>query len=242
MPVSTQVPRADWDAPPAPAPSPGGIVLVALWLVGPAILGGFVGWALLGPLAGLLLTAMIGAATWLRVLAAGRRVLRRLRATSLRDGSEPRARNLVDGLADRIGIEAPSLWHIPDDRPNALVTHAGGPAIALTQGVLDGFSRTELEAVVAHCLVRLSAGAGLRPTTALDMARFGARSLAELVTVPVGHRDDVRAAALTRYPPGLARAIEKAVPLNAGHGSIWFVSGGRSHRPVTERLSELSDL
>lgn len=242
MAVQTQGSRADWDAPPAPAPSPGGTVLVALWIGGPMVIGGLIGGAIVGPSFGALIAAVIGAATWVRVRAAGRRVLRRLRATPLPDDAEPRAHNLVEGLADRTGIESPTLWRIPDDRPNALVIHAGGPAIAFTRGLLEDFSRTEVEAVVAHCLVRLSAGAGLRAATALDMSLTGARPVAARVAPPVGQGDDVRAAALTRYPPGLARAIEKAVPMDAGHGSIWFVSRGRSHRPSRERIEELAEL
>lgn len=242
MAVQTEGPRADWDAPPGPAPSPGGAVLVALWLAGPALLGGIVGWAILGPLPGVVVAALIGAVTWMRVRAAGRRLLRRLRATPLPDDAEPRARNLVEGLARRTGMETPTLWHIPDERPNALVTRAGGPAIALTRGLLDGCSRTELEAVVAHCLVRLRAGSGVRAATALDMSLTGARPLAVLVVHPSGHGDDVRAAALTRYPPGLARAIEKAAPVAAGHSSMWFVPEGASHPSARERVGQLSDL
>ncbi len=242
MVVQTQEPRADWDAPPGPAPSPAGAVLVALWLAGPALLGGIVVWALLGPLPGVLIAALIGAATWIRVRAAGPRLLRRLRATALPDDAEPRARNLVEGLARRTGMETPSLWLIPDERPNALVTRAGGPAVALTRGLLDGCSRTELEAVVAHCLVRLRAGSGVRAATALDMSLTGARPLADLVVRPPSHGDDVRAAALTRYPPGVARAIEKAVPVGAGHGAMWFVPEGPSLPSVEERLRQLSDL
>lgn len=242
MAVQTQGPRADWDAPPAPVPPHGGTVLVALWLVGPTVIGGIVGWAIFGPLPGLLVAVLIGAVTWIRIRAVGRRLLRRLRATLLPDGAEPRARNLVEGLAERIGAETPSLWSIPDERPNALVTRAGGPAIAFTRGLLDTYTRTELEAIVAHCLVRLSAASGLRAMTTLDISLTGARSLADFVAPPVGYDDDVRAAALTRYPPGLARAIEKAAPTEGGHGSLWFVSEDPSHPSVKERLGQLSDL
>jgi hypothetical protein len=242
MGVQTQGPRADWDTPPAPAPAPGGIVLVGLWLAGPAILAGIIGWAILGPLFGAAAAVLIGAATGVRVRAAGRRALRRIGGSLLPDGAEPRARNLVEGLGERTGIEVVSLWHIPEDRPNAFVTRVGGPAIAFTRGLLNGYSRTELEAVVAHCLVRLSATSGLRVTTALDMALSGARRPADFVAAPVGHSEDVRAAALTRYPPGLARAIEKAAPIELGPGSSWFVSGDPSHPSVKERLEQLSDL
>lgn len=242
MAMQTQGPRADWEVPPGPAPSPAGAVVVALWLVGPAFLGGMVVWATLGPLVGVIVAALVGAVTGIRVRAAGRRLLRRLRATSLPDDTEPRARNLVEGLARRTGMETPSLWHVPDERPNALVTRAGGPAIALTRGLLDGCSRTELEAVVAHCLVRLRLGSGVRATTALDMSLTGARSLAALVVRSPGHGDDVRAAALTRYPPGLARAIEKGVPIETGHSAMWFVPEGTSLPSVEERLRQLSDL
>ncbi len=113
-------------------------------------------------------------------------------------------------------MRAPEL-RIYKGPPNAVVVPGHGP-VALADSALDQLARTELEAVLAHCLVRLA----------------HARR-----TDPVGYADDVRAVALTRYPPGLAKALERLVPQD----SHWFVVASvRSHRPVAERIAALEEL
>ena len=148
---------------------------------------------------------------------------------------EARVRSLIEGLANDHGIQAPKPYVLPEGPPNALMFRRRGPAIGFTRSMLERYSRTELEAVIAHCLVRQAAPhyrfallAAWRPTTRLAPS--------------VGYEDDVRAAALTRYPPGLARAIEMAAPVTSNFAPLWFVADGSTHRPGDERVAALTDL
>ena len=64
----------------------------------------------------------------------------------------PRAYNLVERLAQKIGLPMPKVYLIPTDSPNAFATgrnpqHA---SVAVTQGVLDLLKDDELEGVLAH--------------------------------------------------------------------------------------------
>jgi hypothetical protein len=129
------------------------------------------------------------------------------------------------------------LFVIPDDVPNAMVCRAKGPALAVTRGLLDDFTRTELEAVIAHCMVRLLSTDVERASMALAQGPLGTRSIPR-----VGYEDDVRAAAVTRYPPALADAVEKAKPMKGRYAPFWFVADDRSHRPAQERAAAIRDL
>jgi Zn-dependent protease with chaperone function len=160
----------------------------------------------------------LGVATRLRVLLSSpRSALHGLDVdVSARD---PRATNLLEGLVGRAGIARPEL-RVYRGPPNALVVPGRRPVFAISSTALDELSRTELEAVLAHCVVRV----GIRRTA------------------PVGYEDDVRAAALTRYPPGLAKALEKLVA-EAGSGAHWFTAADTpSHRPVGDRIAALEEL
>lgn len=151
-----------------------------------------------------------------------RRALKEAGARHLRDGEQPRFRNLAEGLAARASSGAPDLWLLTAGGPNAIGCRFDRPVVAVSESLLDLFTRTEIEAVVAHCLVR-NRTAG----------RKGAL---------VGYDDDVRAAALTRYPPALASAVQKAEPYRGRYGAFYFVAEGSTHRAVTERAEALLDL
>jgi Peptidase family M48 len=170
---------------------------------------------------------------WTR--AQGRLVLRSVGATHVEPGCEPRLRNLVEGLAADTGYAVPDLWLIPDGEPNALVCGArSGPAVAVTRSLLDRYTRTELEAVLAHCIVRLPSIAQLSQAVALG-------GLGDRIA-RVGFSQDAAAAALTRYPPALAGAIFKAEPTADRFGVFWFVGSDRSHESQTRRAERLLDL
>ena len=118
-----------------------------------------------------------------------------------------------------------------------MVCRARGDALAVTRALLEGFTRTELEAVVSHCLVRLNSVDLDRASLSVALGPLGSGSIPT-----VGDRDDVAAAAVTRYPPALAAAIEKAEPRSGRYAAFWFVASGRSHRSASERAAALRDL
>jgi hypothetical protein len=182
------------------------------------------------------LALFAGAIVW-TVSNSGRGMLRRERATRVRPGTSPRLENMVHGLAEQTKIAAPELWLIDDDAPNALVCFTKRPAVAVTRGLVETYTRTELEAVVAHCYVRLA-----QTSTPLERTMLALSYVSPAFGVPVGGADDVRAAAVTRYPPALASAITKASPRRGRGAAFWFVADAGAHVPPDERAAALLDL
>ena len=206
-------------------------------LVAVALAGTVLAWFRLGLLGVAAFAALFaGAVIWV-ASNSGRGMLRRESAVRVKQGASPRLENVVAGLAEKTGLPAPELWLVDDPSPNALVCFTRRPAIAVTSGLVDTYTRTELEAVVAHCFVRLAATATPVARTMLALSyvspSFG---------VPVGDVDDVRAAAVTRYPPALASAVTKASPRSGRGASFWFVAEDAMHVPPAERAAALLDL
>lgn len=151
-----------------------------------------------------------------------RKALKDAGATRITGADEPRLENIVTGLAERLGLGSVDLYLIEVRGANALAGRTERPVVAVSRSLLDTYARTELEAVAAHCLIRHR-----------EAGKKG---------VMVGYSDDVRAVALTRYPPALAHAIEKAEPYEGRFGPLYLVATGPHHRPVAERIKALYDL
>ena len=163
--------------------------------------------------------------------------LRAALARRVAEGEEPRLTNIAAGLASDMNVTPPALFIVPDGGPNAMVCRARGDALVVTKSLLENFTRTELEAVVSHCLVRLRSVDLDRTSLGVALGPLGSRS------VPmVGVQDDVAAVAVTRYPPALAAAIEKAEPRGGRFAPFWFAAIGSSHRSAVERAAALRDL
>lgn len=136
--------------------------------------------------------------------------------------------NLVEGLCTGAGVVRPRLFVVQSPSLNAMTLgrDARHGCLVVTEGLLASLTRIELEAVVAHELVHLAAGDTAGPTVAL--ALFGSSGAARLsrVAAAVVARQvppdreslaDLAAVALTRYPPGLASALERV----RGDASAW---------------------
>ncbi len=207
-------------------------------IVAVAAAAGAIGAALaLGPIGVAAFAALFAGAIVWTVSNSGRGMLRREKAVRVRPGSSPRLENVVAGLARQTGVAAPELWLIDVPEPNALVGFTRRPAIAVTSGLVEGFTRTELEAVLAHCFVRLAATASPLARTMLALSY-----VSPAFGVPVGDVDDVRAAAITRYPPALASAVTKAFPRRGRGAAFWFVAEDGMHASPAERAAALLDL
>ena len=195
----------------------------------------------LGPRLGWRLTAAAGAGlllalhAWWR--AQGRRALRAVAARRLEPGEEPRMRNLAEGIAAELGLAPPSLWLISAGGANALVCQERRPVVAVTRGLLERYSRTEQEAVIAHCLVRIASADQLVAALGVVLGPLG-RRLARCLAA--GH--DFRAAAVTRYPPALASALEKAEPKGGGFEPFWFAPADEGSCGSEARARALGDL
>jgi hypothetical protein len=208
-----------------------------LVVAGVAVAGLVLAWLALGPIGIAAFAAVYaGVIVWI-ASNSGRGMLRRVKADRVRPGSSPRLENVVAGLARQTRLPAPELWLIDDPAPNALVCFTRRPAIAVTSGLVEGYTRTELEAVVAHCFVRLAA-----TSTPLARTMLALSYVSPAFGVPVGDVDDVRAAAVTRYPPALASAVTKASPRRGRGAAFWFVAEDGMHVPPPERAAALLDL
>ncbi|HEV7685306.1 MAG TPA: M48 family metalloprotease [Acidimicrobiia bacterium] len=219
--------------------------------------------AMLGGFVVLLLAAVI--ALVLAVVAylyADRVVLSLSHARPALPDEEPRYHNLVEGLCVSAGLPKPELYLIDDDAPNSFATgrspaHA---AIVVTTGLLQKLSRMELEGVLAHELSHIrsndtlvtSLGTALVGLPLLPAGPLAGRLLATLVGRSRERDADIGGVTLTRYPPGLAAALEKvrrsgpsAVPASRATAHLWISSpldadGGPTR--LEARIAALRDM
>lgn len=201
--------------------------------------------ALLAVLAGpvvLAVTAVV--ALVLAVVAylyADRVVLRVSHAQPVSAGDEPRYHNLVEGLCVSAGLPKPGLFVIEDDAPNSFATgrNPAHASIVVTTGLLQKLSRIELEGVVAHELSHIrtndilvtSLGAALIGLPLMPAGALAGRLLSVLVGRGRERDADIGGVRLTRYPPGLAAALEKvrresggALPASRATAHLWISS------------------
>lgn len=224
----------DWDAPAEAGAGPGIAAAAAVW-AGLAALG----WILVaalggpGPVGALVLVAALGA----DLLTVGRRAVRRKGARPIAPGSSPRLENVFAGLVAQIGLGDVRLLTFSAPAPEAVIGDSGGRAVALSDGLVEDFSRTELEAVLAHCLLRIKSHNVWRSRLACHL-----RWLAGLAGTVVGAHEDVAATALTRYPPALAAAIRKSAVDSGRLAPLAFVADHPCHTPPDARLDLLADL
>ncbi|MBK5224494.1 MAG: hypothetical protein JJE52_16785 [Acidimicrobiia bacterium] len=230
----------------------GGAVVGALVLGAIAMLAG-VAWV------GLVLGAAVGAAMALwQLRGTSARVLTSVGAVPIAAGSEPRLRNLVDGLCTSNGVSIPDLSVIEDDAINCLAVGASPQhtTIVVTRGMLAGLDRMQLEGVVAWLLGQVKRGETRLATVITPVAalapRLAARALPERYDVIA----DLDAVGLTRYPPGLLAALEVTrsrsavarAPQSSNH--LWFddPAGGTTgvgaafHSSIDERIATLQEL
>lgn len=176
-------------------------------------------------------------------------VLRALGARLADAQAHARLHNLVDGLCPAAGLTKPALYFVEDAAPNALTAgwDAKSAVLVVTTGLLDKLDRMELEGVVAHELSHIRSGdievatltANLLGRLAPDLAARLAPPRRELLA-------DVNSVALTRYPPGLAAALEKlrsdpARPTAGGRAvaHLWIET---PEPPLEERIAALREL
>jgi heat shock protein HtpX len=162
----------------------------------------------------------------------------------------------VEALCIGAGLPQPTLGVVDDPGLNALSVgrshrHA---TLVVTEGLLRGLSRVELEAVLAHELAhiksndiltstlavalfgalngpaRVASGRGAKAVAAsllLPVEVFAGLGLQHAVDRPREAEADLNGSALTRYPPGMVAALEKMLDL----GTLV-----RSARPATAHL------
>lgn len=195
-------------------------------------------------------------------LYADRLVLRVSHAQPVSPEAEPRYHNLVEGLCVSAGLPKPDLYVIEDDAPNSFATgrNPSHAAIVVTTGLLQKLSRMELEGVIAHELAHIrsndilvtSLGTALVGLPLMPAGALAGRLLAGLVGRGRERDADIFGVRLTRYPPGLAAALEKVrrdrsgtLPASRATAHLWIsspldVEGGAGR--LEERIAALRDM
>lgn len=206
------------------------------------------------PIAGLVAGVVVAALVlWLVLGRATASALAAFGAEPLVEGVEPRLESLVESVCASHGIAEPSVYLVESTAIDAAVVgRSDDTHLVVTRGLLDHLDRLEMEAVIARELSMF--GSGIQAATVLTSLASWIGPLAE----PLRERllDDRRlvradfdAVAVTRYPPALAGAFEKAASApriahvaRADH--LWMVgSGATSVQPdVTERVDALREL
>ena len=169
----------------------------------------------------------------------------------------PRLRNIVDGLCLLVGVEAPSL--VLSESPAANIAAVGRRSdqskLVVTSGLLDSMDRIELEAVVARVLTQIRDGRTAYMTTAVttvglpalwsDGLRGIVRSRLEREASTGNDFDaDAEAVRLTRYPPGLANALESMSEIGVGVDApavtwpLWLADPRAASSPAPDELPD----
>lgn len=237
------------------------VLFVGLAVVGVA-LGALIGVPILG-----LAVAIVGsvAGTYWRIRDVDGWVAAATRARALAPGEEPRLDNLVESAAMAAGVARPTLHLIDSTARNAIAWGIGNGAahLAITRGMLDTSDRIALEATLGRQCA-LVADRAVDVTT-LAARLFGAWArgpleapIARIVNgaldARVVARVDIDGAGVTRYPPGLVRALEATrgqdtVIAHAPRSlaALWFVDPGHAgafdvHPPVEDRIDLVREL
>ncbi len=154
---------------------------------------------------------------------------------------EPRYHNLVEGLCVSAGLPKPELYVIDDDALNSFATgrNPDHAAIVVTSGLLGKLSRVELEGVLAHELAHIrnhdtlvtALGTTLVALPLMPAGSLSSRLLSTLVGRGRERDADMSGVRLTRYPPGLAAALEKlrrdqapGLPVSRATAHLWISS------------------
>lgn len=218
------------------------------------LVGALAGVAWIGAVVG----AVAGAAAVLwAVRGADARILAGVGARPLPPGAEPRLANLVDGLCVSNGLPLPTLAVIEDPAVNCLGVgrSADATTLAFTRGLLDGLDRIQLEGVVARQLAQVKSG-----ETHLGTVVAAVGIVPGLAARAIPPRYDLLAdlegVGLTRYPPGLTSALERArdvthvatAPRASSH--LWLADptptgdalAGTVRSPIDERIATLQEL
>ncbi|MGO8870399.1 MAG: M48 family metalloprotease [Acidimicrobiales bacterium] len=166
-----------------------------------------------------------------------RAVLRALGAHPSNEWEHPRLHNLVDGLCATMGLARPAIWVVESPVPNALAlgNDPGSASLVLTSGLDRALSLVELEGVLAHELVHVKrhdtalaavAVMSVMPWTVVVGMDRATDHVHSLVGRGREFAADQRAAAVVRYPPGIASALE-SMTQSSDRSASWPPGQGR---------------
>ena len=211
------------------------VARAAALLLAPALLLAVVVALPAGPAWGGLALLLGVGATGAWVLGQGWLTIRSLRARRPRPGEHPRLAGMVSSLGKQLGLAGVDTAVAPGAEAAALLCPMGSRAVLVcSEGLLERFTRTEVEAVVASLLVRRRDYGGLVPLMSAALGPV-AGSLGGVTPA-----DDVRALSVTRYPPALASALLQASPVRGRPAAFAFAPAGPASPEV--RAAQIRDL
>lgn len=130
--------------------------------------------------------------------------------------------NMVNGMALTGGVAVPDIAVVADEAMNAMAIRRGDQlSVAVTSGLVTRAELIELEGVVAELVARLRNGDAEAATVEAALFELGGGVIGRLLSLPAASmrrlllddgRDllaDRQAVWLTRYPPGLVRALDR---------------------------------
>lgn len=222
----------------------------AVLLSVPAVcIGILIGFLLRSPfLGGLAMLVLAGGlAIWMFTSMRGfsDRFLAALAPSPADEQGQARLFNLVDGLCVANGINEPQLLVVDDAGLNAAVVMVAGgeaqqAALIVTSGLLSTLSRIELEGVLAQQLGHVRDGdAALATFTASLVALPVVGSLlaprvSSTLDPEIEAWADLAAVRMTRYPPGLAAALDR---LDTGSTVVAHSTPETAHLWLADPLS-----
>lgn len=181
-------------------------------------------------------------------------------AHEVTSAEQPGPWNILEGLAPSFGVDGVRLALSERDCVNvASFDGSGGAVVVLTSGAVSRLGRIEMEALLAHELAHVRAG-HLAPRTLWAAAlAYGAgrlsRRLGELALRGRADEEllaDVWCLSVTRYPPGLERALQAVSPAGASptgalalrraEAHLWLDGGPGADSGVGARIAALGQL
>ncbi len=227
---------------------------------------GAVGWAITGRLILVPLFAGLGVLYFVVGREWGDAWLRK--ALRARPWKSARLERLAGSESRSAAVQPPQVLVCPGDEPNAIALALRKRTVVLTEGS-ETVDELVLEGMLAHEVIHLRDGDAavtslylvLAAAPELLLRRAGVGCLLAIPLWPVSlamrlgrgiamapereHRADVAAALLTRYPPGLADALESAgggsCGLKAADG-FWFVPRQASGETLQERAELVREM
>ncbi|UDY36148.1 hypothetical protein [Dermatobacter hominis] len=171
---------------------------------------------LLGVAAVVVVAGAWAVAVHLRARGSLDKVLATTGATRMAPEDFPRWTNVVDGLSVTSGVGDAELWVLDGDEANAMAAASTErSAIVVTRGLVESLSVVELEGVAANLLGRIKDGSARYGTVTfallgglLGSVEPAGRVVADGLGEQRSVQSDLAAVGMTRYPPGLAAALE----------------------------------
>jgi len=181
------------------------------------------------------------------------------RAKKIKREDHPRLYNIVEEMKIASGLEKmPDIYIIDDPSLNAFATgrDVNKASVAVTSGLLQKLSRDELQGVIGHEIAHIKN----RDVLLMTLSGVLLGTIVILSWYKREYMADASSAVFTRYPEGLASALEKlsasTVPVKAANQATApmyiinpFRNKGRAaadltstHPPISERIRILRSM